>query len=126
MPRFVILRHETPPGYDRPPHWDLMLEEGSALRTFALPHWPAAGEAVPCEQIADHRLAYLDYEGPVAGGRGHVTRQDAGTYDIEGETGETLAFRLKGQRLQGLLSLRRLPANVSEWEATWQPSSSDA
>ncbi|HUE74229.1 MAG TPA: DNA polymerase ligase N-terminal domain-containing protein [Pirellulaceae bacterium] len=124
MPRFVILFHETPPDYDRGPHFDLMLEGGAALRTFALPHWPAAGETVPCEQLADHRLAYLDYEGPISGGRGHVTRHESGEYEIV-ETGETLVLRLYGQRLKGTLSLERL-ADSQPWGATWQPILSGA
>ena len=35
MPRYVILQHDTPPGYPRPLHWDLMLEQGRTLRTWA-------------------------------------------------------------------------------------------
>ena len=34
MPRFVVLRHETPPGYPRPPHYDLMLEQEGGLWTW--------------------------------------------------------------------------------------------
>ena len=125
MPRYVVLYHETPPTYDRLPHFDLMLEAGAALRTFAMPRWPAAGETVPCEQLADHRLAYLDYEGPISGGRGHVTRHEAGEYGIVKENSQTLALKLCGQRLHGTLTLVRL-ANSQQWEAIWQPAISDA
>ncbi|MEX2025886.1 MAG: DNA polymerase ligase N-terminal domain-containing protein [Pirellulaceae bacterium] len=125
MPRFVVLDHETPPDYDRPPHFDLMLEAGTELRTFALLRWPAAGETVLCEQLADHRLAYLDYEGPISGGRGHVTRHDAGEYDIVKETSHSLVLELSGQRLHGTLTLMWL-ADSQRWEATWQPALSDA
>lgn len=125
MPRFVVLFHETPPEYDPPPHFDLMLEAGGALRTFALPHWPAAGETVGCEQLADHRLAYLDYEGPISGGRGHVTRHEAGEYEIVKETSEALVLELSSQRLHGTLTLQRL-ADSQPWGATWQPALSDA
>src|SRR5882724_3306447 len=69
MPRFVILRHETPPGFARPAHWDFMLECGGVLRTW---------------EMADHRLAYLEYEGEVPGGRGTVSRWDEGRYEILG------------------------------------------
>ena len=120
MPRFVVLYHDTPPSGERLPHFDLMLEAGSALRTFALPRWPVAGEAIACEALADHRLAYLDYEGPISGGRGEVTRHEAGVYAIEAETSETLVLRLHGRRLEGTLTLRRHSADSSQWEATWQ------
>jgi hypothetical protein len=123
VPRFVVLYHDAPPGYERPPHFDLMLEAGSALRTFALPRWPSAGEAIACEALADHRLAYLDYEGPLSGGRGEVTRHEAGEYSVETESGETLVIRLHGQRLSGTLTLRRLSPDSAEWEAAWQAGS---
>jgi hypothetical protein len=122
VPRFVVLYHDTPPDGERPPHFDLMLEAGSALRTFALPHWPAVGEAIACEALADHRLAYLDYEGPISGGRGQVTRHESGEYAIEAETSQTLVLRLRGQRLDGTFTLRRLAADSPQWEAAWQPA----
>jgi len=85
MPRFVILRHETPPGYHRPPHWDFMLEADGVLRTWALPEKPARGLALTVEAIADHRLSYLEYEGEVSGDRGRVARWDWGTYETVGK-----------------------------------------
>ena len=121
MPRFVILFHDTPPGFERPPHLDLMLEAGDVLRTFALPHFPAAGETVGCEQLPDHRLAYLDYEGPVSDRRGSVARHDAGEYEIVSGTSETLVLRLRGQRCTGTLALLRRGEGTA-WEAIWQPA----
>ena len=70
MPRFVVLEHVRPE--DR--HWDLMLESGDALATWALKHSPDSAQPIAAEQLPDHRLAYLDYEGPISGGRGAVTR----------------------------------------------------
>jgi DNA polymerase ligase (LigD)-like protein len=125
MPRFVILQHDTPTGYERPPHFDLMLEAGEALRTFALPHWPEPGETVNAEQLADHRLAYLDYQGAISGGRGEVTRQEAGQYEIENDTSDTLLVRLRGRRLAGTLLLQRT-SNSRQWRATWAARPSDA
>ena len=89
MPRYVVLEHETPAGYARPRHWDLMLETGGALRTWALDEPPervrsGQGEhSVQGELLRDHRLAYLDYEGPVSGDRGTVVRWDTGEYESE-------------------------------------------
>ncbi len=82
MPRFVVLRHETPPGHERPTHWDFMLEAGGVLRTWALAEAPCRGRAIAAEELAEHRLAYLEYEGDVSGGRGSVVRWDAGTYEV--------------------------------------------
>ena len=74
MPRFVVLAHDWPS-----PHWDFLAESGGVLRAWRLLAEPAAGAEVPAEPNADHRLAYLDYEGPVSGGRGRVARWAAGT-----------------------------------------------
>ena len=35
---------------------------------------PPVGVEIECRLLADHRLAYLDYEGPISGGRGSVAR----------------------------------------------------
>lgn len=74
----VLLRHVLPDGSE---HVDWMIahtaESGAALISFRLPaplHTMREGEELPAESIGDHRAAYLDYEGPVSGGRGHVER----------------------------------------------------
>jgi hypothetical protein len=69
MPRFVILEHDHPEL-----HWDFMLEAGAVLRTWRLAAPPALGQVVAAAASFDHRLLYLDYEGPVSGGRGTVRR----------------------------------------------------
>ncbi|MFO0796437.1 MAG: DNA polymerase ligase N-terminal domain-containing protein [Gemmataceae bacterium] len=94
MPRFVVLSHDWPE-----PHFDLLLEAGPVLRAWRLRGEPGAA-AVPAEPNADHRLMYLDYEGPVSGGRGTVTRWDAGTFDWVGD-GPRVVVHLHGGRLTG-------------------------
>ena len=108
MPRFVVLRHEMPDGAARPSHWDFMLECGEALRTWALQAQPDAPEPQLAEALADHRLAYLEYEGAVSGGRGNVTRWDAGSYELQDEAGvlhPTLSICVAGSRLRGEVRL---------------------
>lgn len=63
------------------PHYDLMLERGnvSSLWTFRSPVWPVSSRTLLTE-LADHRLAYLDYEGTISGARGEVRRIEAGDY----------------------------------------------
>src|ERR1700704_4821039 len=93
MPRFVILEHDHPVL-----HWDLMLEAGTALRTWRLARAPSApGEVIDALALPDHRLFYLDYEGPVSGGRGVVKRWDAGEYEpMPLSAAEELCVRLHG------------------------------
>jgi hypothetical protein len=100
MPRFVVLEHDWPT-----PHWDLLLEAGPVLRGWRLLAEPGAGRAVPAEPSANHRLLYLDYEGPVSGGRGAVRRWDAGTFEWAGEEPGRVTVELGGARLLGLFAI---------------------
>jgi hypothetical protein len=98
MPRFAILEHDWPTR-----HWDFLLEAGAVLKSWRLLMEPCAGVDIPAEQNADHRTLYLDYEGPVSGGRGTVKRWDAGTFDWVVRDG--LRIRIDGNILGGVVSL---------------------
>jgi hypothetical protein len=113
--RFVILRHDCPPDYERGLHWDFMLEAGDVLKTWALSQEPAEGVEIAAEALADHRLAYLDHEGPVSGGRGTVTRWDQGDYQLVSQHDEEWIVDLSGERLNGRATLRRLPERTNAW-----------
>ncbi len=78
MSRFVILRHELPGPERGGVHWDFMLEQGTVLRTWALALEPNSATQIAADALVDHRLAYLDYEGPISGDRGQVTQWDIG------------------------------------------------
>lgn len=82
-----------------------MIEAGEVLRAWALDREPAADCNIAAEPLADHRKAYLDYEGPLSGDRGCVRRWDAGTYRIEREAGAELVVRLRGRRLHGTVTI---------------------
>ncbi|MDP7275841.1 MAG: DNA polymerase ligase N-terminal domain-containing protein [Planctomycetaceae bacterium] len=75
--RFVILSHDRPFQ-----HWDLLLEidAGSPLLTWRILDDPGEGTGWRAEPLPDHRREYLDYEGPISGDRGTVTRWDAGDW----------------------------------------------
>jgi DNA polymerase Ligase (LigD) len=118
MPRFVLLYHDCPSDYERPPHWDLMLQSGEVLRTWALVELPGAWQferssavtvpdAVEAEELGDHRLAYLDYEGPVSGERGSVRRVDTGTYETIVYASDRWEITLNGRLLCGTMDLQR-------------------
>ena len=115
MPRFVILRHELPPDPPRASHWDLMLEQGGVLKTWSLCESPDAEGEVVAEALADHRLAYLDYEGQVSGGRGSVTRWDRGTFEIVCWTAGEIAIDLEGERLAGRVRMVRQAGDDHRW-----------
>ena len=113
MPRFALLIHDSPRGL----HYDFFLEDGETLKTWALPHLPEPGLDIACDALADHRPMYLDYEGPVSGGRGTVARWDQGTYSVEVWTDDEMIVELVGGRLAGRVELRR---QAGEWRFRWQ------
>ena len=111
---FVILAHS---GHG-PTHYDLMLADGDSLATWQLPA-PVAelptGATVRARKLPDHRMAYLTYEGPVSGGRGHVTRLDAGTCERLCAGPDRWLVSLDGLTGRNLLELRRLTGD--HWTA---------
>ena len=111
MPRFVVLQHDGPRGL----HWDLMVETGSVLATWSLPLPPNFDHESPAQSLADHRVKYLDYEGPVSGDRGAVVRWDAGTYELIERTERRLVARLSGEKLIGRVELTRLSGRSGQW-----------
>jgi hypothetical protein len=102
MPRFVILEHDHPHGR----HYDLMLEADGALKTWAIADPPEIGVAQLAEPLPDHRLVYLDYEGPVSGDRGTVKHWDTGTYRAMRQTVESMSVELEGRNIRGQIILR--------------------
>ena len=102
MPRFVLLEHTGHPDDPAGRHFDLLLEEPDACRTWRLVEIPAAGGAsVVAEPLPPHRLAWLDIEaGEVSGGRGFARRVDAGRYEPDDRGGVRLAGTLLAGRLR--------------------------
>jgi DNA polymerase Ligase (LigD) len=95
--RFVVLEHDHPHR-----HWDFMLEADGVLLNWRLAAPPADGLVVSAEQIADHRLAYLDHDGPVSGNRGVARPWDKGDYvSADNET-----VVLNGRRWSGRVRMR--------------------
>jgi hypothetical protein len=118
MPRFVILRHDSPQGV----HFDLMLEAGDVLETWSLPQPPQANVEMLCEALRDHRLAYLDYEGPVAGDRGSVTRWDGGTFEMVEQNERKWILDVRGTKLVGRATLQASTVEPPRWSFRFSPS----
>lgn len=101
MPRFVILAHDWPT-----PHWDFLAEAGNVLRAWRLRRGPLIDVDVPAEPNFDHRLLYLDYEGPLSGDRGTVTRWDGGTCEWLVHEPERVELDIRGTELVGRVVIR--------------------
>lgn len=117
MARYVVLQHETPADPDRPVHWDLMLENGGVLWTWALPEIPRSGVEAAAQRLADHRVMYLDYEGPISRGRGVVRRIMSGEFEFESVTDDRIHLRVGSGDLPRQVELVR-QAESQRWNVT--------
>jgi hypothetical protein len=102
-----------------------MLERGDVLETWALDELPsgwtrfaddltlADSNTVSVERLADHRLAYLDYEGPVSGDRGSVRRLDAGNFKA---IADSQTYALVGELIRGRITLQPSSDPRSQWQ----------
>ena len=128
--RFVLHHHTGWPR--RSDHYDLMLEKGASpaggspdsrpLFTLATEADKMPARGVLLRRIGDHRAEYLTFEGEVSGGRGRVSRVDAGELAWLSSTDdptEELRFRLDGKRLKGEFVLR--PAGDGAFEMVRLP-----
>ena len=107
--RFVVLFHKFPPEHQRANHWDLMLEADGTLLTWALDEMLQPGKSIEATRLNDHRADYLEYEGPVSGSRGSVSRVLSGNFlwmpDLKDRiavlTMETETWHIEFEQLEG-------------------------
>lgn len=108
MPRFVLLEHTGHPDDPAGRHYDLLLEEAEACRTWRLADLPVAGgPPVAAVPLPAHRLVWLDrLAGNVSGGRGFARRVDAGSYTCVTEsTASPVVVELQSETLSGRLTI---------------------
>ena len=103
--RFVVLHHTGVPQT----HYDLLIETApdALLRSWRCDAWPLVS-GVTITAIADHRRAYLEYEGGISGNRGQVARVDEGPCFIEVDASDELRVRLIGRADATMLHLKLL------------------
>ena len=100
-----------------------MLERAGTLRTWAVDAPIVAGATLPARSLPDHRLAYLDYEGPLSGDRGEVRRVATGTYRPMAWEDDRVVLDLDGDQLSGELTLLR--AGFGAWSLRFVPRNVD-
>jgi hypothetical protein len=123
----VQLLHELPDGTS---HVDWMIARDRAGRepliSFRLQRRIdelKPGQRMAAERIADHRPAYLDYEGPVSDEPGSVRRLTWGTVVSERRQGSSWDFEIRwedggdGVSIRQRLRLAPLEAGATAWEA---------
>jgi len=131
MLRFVVQQHfRNAEDW----HYDLMLECGDALVTFSSGAAPDDGASLPTlvRQLPSHRLAYLEYEGEISGGRGWCKMYDGGPMEwlepncpaetpvLPGHTAcdhlDEIAVRLDGQKVKGVYRfVRETRSGTDHW-----------
>jgi hypothetical protein len=100
--RFAVLIHDHPFL-----HWDVLLETGETCRTWRLLDSPETFGPWRAEPLPDHRRLYLDYAGPVSGGRGTVQPWDAGELTWITCDESRVVVDCRGRRWSGLLTLEK-------------------
>jgi len=109
-------------------HYDLRLEAGGALKSWAVPKGPTLdpGEKRLAMMVEDHPIEYGSFEGVIPKGNygaGSVMLWDRGTYELLGDASaeEQLArgdfkFRLHGEKITGEFALVRMKRGKgNEW-----------
>ncbi len=115
---FVVQEHQATAH-----HFDLRLEVGGAMRSWAVPKGPSMDPAVKrlAVQVADHDLAHNSFEGQTGGGgvivwdRGHYEQGGRVPWPEALECGHAV-FVLHGEKLRGGFALQRTrPGEKPQW-----------
>jgi len=119
-PIFVIQKHHA-----RHMHYDLRLQIGDTLKSWAVPEGPCLDPKVRrfAKLVEDHPLDYASFEGRIPGGNygaGTVIVWDRGAWVTLADAAQALAageikFRLAGEKLGGGWMLKRLPDDPTNW-----------
>lgn len=91
-------------------HYDLRIENGGVLESWAIRHWPAVrGAKRLAIRVADHPLEWAAFEGtiPEGYGKGTVRTYDEGVYEPIMYTPSLIKLRLNGSRIHGTYILKK-------------------
>ena len=126
--RFAVLKHVRETDI----HWDLLLQlpDRPLLATWQIRldpvRWEHENGPIPALELPDHRLVYLDFQGDISGGRGHVSHIDGGKIEIARGEKNIITCFLRGQLLHGSTSLKRMmvegETSSRQWELTFNAS----
>ena len=122
--RFVVHKHAASAD-----HYDLRLELGGVLKSWAVPKGPSLDPAIKryAAQTEDHPVDYLDFEGVIPQGEyggGPMIVWDTGSWTPMGDAEADLRkgdlkFRLWGEKLRGGWMLVRMKPKAGEPDTNW-------
>ena len=107
LPRFVVQEHRA-----RSMHWDLRLEHGGTLASWAVPKGipPDPRRNHLAVRTEDHPLEYLDFHGEIPAGEygaGTMTIYDHGVYEEHKFRDDEVMITFFGERVRGRYVLFR-------------------
>ncbi|HSK73287.1 MAG TPA: DNA polymerase ligase N-terminal domain-containing protein [Pyrinomonadaceae bacterium] len=117
--RFVIHEHHASRL-----HFDLRLEIGGVLKSWAVPKGVSMNPADKrlAVEVPDHSLRYIDYEGRIAEGSygaGEVRIWDKGEFEAENAEEQLkngkLVFTFHGEKLKGEFTLVKMANQEKNW-----------
>ena len=121
---FVVQKHAA-----RRMHWDLRLELGGVLKSWAVPKGPSRDPAEKrlAVEVEDHPLEYADFEGVIPEGNygaGRVIVWDTGRWEPAEDPNEglrkgKLLFDLHGYKLRGRWTLVRTKRKGGTPQKEW-------
>ena len=116
---YVIQRHRASHL-----HFDLRLQYGSVLKSWAIPKTPPekTGEKRLAVETEDHPLDYAGFEGTIPEGQygaGTVEVWDRGTYEPLDWQASKVVIDIRGRRLKGAHALVRLRPKEGEKAKNW-------
>lgn len=122
--RFVVHKHLATSD-----HYDLRLQVGDVLKSWAVPKGPSLNPADKrlAVETEDHPLEYIDFEGVIPEGEyggGPMIVWDAGVWAPMDDVEKSLKsgafkFRLAGEKLNGGWMLARLKPKPGEDQRNW-------
>ncbi|MEJ7847542.1 MAG: DNA polymerase ligase N-terminal domain-containing protein [Pyrinomonadaceae bacterium] len=118
--RFVIHEHHA-----RNLHFDLRLEIGGVLKSWAVPKGPSLDPADKrlAVTVPDHSISYIDFEGTLREGTygaGEVRIWDNGKFEAAEDIGRQLengkmTFKFYGLKLRGEFTLVEMKNQKKNW-----------
>jgi DNA ligase D-like protein (predicted 3'-phosphoesterase) len=106
---FVIQEHDASHL-----HWDLRLEIGGTLKSWAVPKEPPTEKGLKrlAIQVEDHPIEYANFEGVIPEGNygaGTVAIWDKGTFILKERNDNKLTIEFKGKKMIGGYALIKAP-----------------
>lgn len=141
--RFSIRSHIVPVDSDRQDHWDFFLESDQRLLSWEIqPFENNLPAQIQATRRKDHRIKYLDYQGPISKDRGILYAIDLGALHWETLSEDLVSGTISGKIFNGSfqierklnkndpygteqIGIERIPTeNVNFWSFLWSPAAS--